>query len=56
MVVITLMLSAGCVMSGLVDAGEEYNNPPVFHTSIFQFGSEWIAIINSMNITIVLSQ
>jgi hypothetical protein len=41
------MLSAGCVMSGLVDAGEKYDNPPVFQTSIFQFGTEWIVIINS---------
>jgi hypothetical protein len=35
-----LMLSAGCVVSGLVNAGEECSNPPVLHTSIFQFGSE----------------
>ena len=41
------MLSAGCVMSGLVDAGEKYDNPPVFQTSIIQFGTEWIVIINS---------
>ena len=41
------MLSADCVMSGLVDAGEKYDNPPVFQTSIFQFGTEWIVIIIS---------
>ena len=41
------MLSAGCVMSGMVDAGEKYDNPPVFQTSIIQFGTEWIVIINS---------
>ena len=35
-----MYLYAGCVMPGLVDAGEEYSNLPVFHTSIFQFGSE----------------
>ena len=34
-------------MSGMVDAGEKYDNPPVFQTSIFQFGTEWIVIINS---------
>ena len=46
-------------MSRLVDAGKEYDNTPVFHTSIFQFDSEWVAIINSefpLSITIVLSQ
>ena len=41
------MLSAGCVMSGLVNAGGKYDNPPVFQTSIIQFGTEWIVIINS---------
>ncbi len=45
--VIKLMLSANCVMPGLVDAGEKYDNPPVFQTLIFQFGTEWIVIINS---------
>jgi hypothetical protein len=33
--VVKLMLSADCVMSGLVDAWEKYYDPPVFHTSFF---------------------
>ncbi len=57
--VVKLMLSADCDMSGLVDAWEKYDTPPVFHTSIFQFGSEWTVIMNSefpQSITILLSQ
>ncbi len=38
----TLMLSAGCVMSGLVDAREQYNYPPVFDTLIFQVDFECV--------------
>jgi hypothetical protein len=34
-------------MSGLVDAWEKYDNPPVFHAWIFPIGFEWTVIINS---------
>ncbi len=50
LVVVGLMLSAGSVISGLVDVVEKYSNPPVFHTSIFQI-CFWMSCNNRIQVS-----